>query len=152
MEAAPPAEIVDRATLTAVVRRALDDDTAQLDAWQVEPLRRPAGSGFTAGVYRVAGTAQIGTDARGWSLVLKRVSRQPGTDAYDDPAGTPYWRREACAYESGLLDALPTDGIVAPRCFGVVERAGGTVELWLEDVPDTSSARWPAALYQRTAR
>jgi hypothetical protein len=39
-----------------------------------------------------------------------------------------YWRREACAYESALNAPFG-----APACRAVVERADGSIALWLED-------------------
>lgn len=81
----------------------------------------------TAGVWLV----RVGDDA----AVLKLVHLDSGGHERwpaAAEAGHPYyWRREVCAYESGLLDRLP-GGVRAPRCRGRFERADGSVALWLE--------------------
>jgi hypothetical protein len=64
----------------------------------------------------------------------------------NNPSGHHYWKREALLYESGLLDDLPT-GLMAPRCFGVVEQPDGEYWLSLEEVNDDVGARWPLAHY-----
>jgi Phosphotransferase enzyme family len=54
----------------------------------------------------------------GWS----GDSRWPAAPGVEHPY---YWRREALAYESGLL-------YDAPRCRAVVDRADGTTAIWLD--------------------
>jgi len=84
----------------------------------------------TVGVWRV----QAGDD----SAVLKVVAQVEAEDsrwpAAPEPEHPYYWRREPLVYESGLLGRLAA-GLRAPRCRAVVERADGSVALWLEDVP-----------------
>ena len=82
----------------------------------------------TAGVWHVV--------ARDDSAVLKLLHLERGESrwpAEPNEADPYFWRREALAYTSGLLNGsvLPR----APSCRGVFERADGTVALWLEDVP-----------------
>ena len=62
-----------------------------------------------------------------------------------------YWKREAMAYRSGLLDDLP-GGIAAPRCLGVEELADGIVRLWLEDVAPANDVPWSLDRYALAAR
>jgi hypothetical protein len=81
-----------------------------------------------------------------WSLILKVLYSHAG----GDPAGSHYWRREADAYQSGLLKALP-GGLAAPRCFGVSEQSDGSFWLWLEDVKDEVDD-WPLGRYGLAAR
>ena len=94
----------------------------------------------TAGLWHV--TAQSD------SAVLKVIveggagSRWPSSP---DPAQPYYWRREACVYESGVAAAFGT-----PACRAVVERADGSVALWLEDVPEV--AAWTPELLGEVAR
>lgn len=152
MDATRPAHSSDWGAVMAVMRRVIGDDAATLREWRSDPIRVAAGSGFTAGVYRVSGTASAGGNIKSWSAVCKVVRRPAGADAYDDPAGTPYWRREACVYESGLLADMPAGGISAPRCVTVVARDEDTTEIWLEDLPNVAPSPWPPALYRRTAR
>ena len=40
----------------------------------------------------------------------------------DDRRHFGYWKREAEAYQGGLLDCLP-QGLAAPACYGVTETA-----------------------------
>jgi Phosphotransferase enzyme family len=62
-----------------------------------------------------------------------------------DPAHPYYWRREVCAYESGLAARFG-----APAVRAVVERADGSVALWLEDVREVE--RWTPELLGEVAR
>jgi aminoglycoside phosphotransferase (APT) family kinase protein len=107
----------------------------------------------TGGVYRVTGTAALRGRTAAWSMVLKVLVPLPA------PAGPGAgWRREADAYASGLLAALPS-GLAAPRCFGI-EEAGAdepqaaTVRLWLEDlaVGGTHGPPFTPAQYRQLGR
>jgi hypothetical protein len=66
------------------------------------------------------------------------VAQQPSADSQWPAAAEPghpyYWKREPLVYESGLLDRL-AGGLRAPACRAVVDRADGSVAIWLEDVP-----------------
>jgi len=72
------------------------------------------------------------------SAVVKVVAlggkHHPRWPAAADEEHPYYWRREALAYESGLLERLV--GLRTPRCRGVFERPDGSVAIWLEDVPE----------------
>lgn len=72
------------------------------------------------------------------SAVLKVIAlggkHHPRWPVAADESHPYYWRREACVYESGLLDRLA--GLHAPECRGVFERTDGSVAVWLEDVPE----------------
>ncbi|MGI8553559.1 MAG: hypothetical protein ACR2PL_22655 [Dehalococcoidia bacterium] len=139
------------AMLPEVVRQALREPGAEIESWSCDPIHMPVRSGFTAGLYRVSGLAHLIGQQALWSVVLKVIHRPDGTTAYDDPRGTPYWRREACAYESGLLDNLP-GGLAAPRCFAVMARPDQTVFVWLEEIADHFGDRWPLDWYGVAAR
>jgi Phosphotransferase enzyme family len=98
----------------------------------------------TAGVWLV----RTGSDA----AVLKLVHHDPNGSrrwpADADSSHPYYWRREACVYESGLLERLP-GGVRGPRCRGICERPDGSIALWLEALPEPpSSIEW----YGRAAR
>jgi hypothetical protein len=83
-----------------------------------------------------------------WSLILKTlcpVGDNANVSAWD------YFKREADAYQSELLDDLP-GGLVAPRCFGVVEHPDDTCWIWLEDVKDEIGSQWPLEHYGVAAR
>lgn len=98
----------------------------------------------TAGVWLV----RTGSD----SAVLKLVHHdEEGSRRWPAAAETAhpyYWRREACVYESKLLEQLP-GGVRGPKCRGLFERLDGSVALWLEALPEPpSSLEW----YGRAAR
>ncbi len=146
---------LERELLTAPVRAALRRPTAAVLDWRLEAIYHPV-IASTGGVYRVAGTARDHEGVVPWSLVLKVVRAPDGASAAgapppppDDPRGRSYWEREVFAYRTGLLDDLP-GGLVAPRCYGTLDRPGG-VGLWLEDV-DADRAPWQPARFRAVAR
>jgi hypothetical protein len=144
---------VDAAVLAPIVGAALGRDVARVGSWRVERIGggAPRASG---GIFRFVGTALEGVEEVGWSVVLKAVTRgdherRTEGDA-SDPRNLHYAPREWLAFASGLLEELP--GLAAPRCFGAEEREDGGCWLWLEDVPEAGSARWPIGRYARAAR
>jgi len=54
----------------------------------------------------VPATAQAGDGIHHWSMILKMASGASPTAGHE-PGARNYWRREAVAYQSGLLGALP---------------------------------------------
>lgn len=99
-------------------------------AEEVESLR-PRSFSSTVGVWRVrhSGRAAVLKLIRLGAAPLPRWPSEP------DPADPYYWRREALAYESGVLGRL--DGVRAPELLGTFEREDGSVAIWLEDVPES---------------
>jgi hypothetical protein len=151
-ESASLSVALDPAVLTRVVRMALASDTAEVERWQVRPAGASRGAA-TAGVYRVSGIAYDHGTPAAWAVMLKVIrpaaaAFNPAVRAMDHPI---YWKREVLAYASGLLDDLP-GGIAAPRCFAVEERADESCWLWLEEILDDFSARWPLLQYAQAAR
>jgi hypothetical protein len=69
----------------------------------------------------------------------------------DDPSDWDYWKREALAYEAGLLVDL-ADGFVAPRCYGIRDLGQDHVAIWLEDIVGSGPSRWPLERYGLAAR
>jgi hypothetical protein len=136
---------VDRATLTPLVRQALDRKQAEVTAWAYKPIYGGAGTGGS--IYRFSGVARDGHEEIPWSLILKAIRAIPQRRS---PSSFGYWRREPEAYRSGLLYDLP-GGVTAPRCYGVVECAGDACWLWLEEVEDRFGA-WPTEQYGVVAR
>jgi hypothetical protein len=146
-------QVLAHTPLTTVVRRALDDAGAEVEAWNATRIHGGIGAAG-GGVYRFIGTARSARAVRPawvrpWSLVLK-VLQAP-------TAGTTYaafavegWNREVLTYQSGLLAALPA-GLAAPRCF-VIGKQSGLVWRWLEDVVDQVGPRWPIARFALAAR
>lgn len=146
--------------LTDIVRRATGHEDAMVDTWQIDPLGYDCTSPVSAGVYRLTGAARSAGQTVPWALVLK-VLRSPAgrvmpnghsipRDAPDDPTVFGYWKREALAYQSGLLDELP-GALVAPRCYKVDQHADGTIWLWLEGVTE-AGACWTPDRYELAAR
>jgi hypothetical protein len=144
-QAARLAEI-DRATLTSLVRKALNSSTVEVIDWDYEQICGGAGAG--SAIYRFAGQGRDQGQEMPWSLILKTVC--PGEDNVHISAWN-YYKREADAYRSGWLDNLP-GGLAAPRSFGVVEHPDGTCWIWLEDLTDTIGAHWPLEHYRVVAR
>jgi hypothetical protein len=83
----------------------------------------------TVGVWRVS----AGDD----SAILKVVAQvdAPGSrwPAAPEPEHPYYWKREPLVYGSGLLGRL-AGGLRPPEPRALVDRADGSVALWLEDV------------------
>ncbi|MGZ4382822.1 MAG: hypothetical protein ACXVZN_09485 [Gaiellaceae bacterium] len=70
----------------------------------------------------------------------------PAEPRPEDPM---WWRREADAYESGLL---PDGKLRAVRCEQVLERADGSVALVLEDLRGLPATDWPLERFGPAAR
>ncbi|MGW2521742.1 aminoglycoside phosphotransferase [Streptomyces sp. NPDC001617] len=103
-----------------------------------EPLVHNPKNGVTAGVWRVSGGGRTAV-----LKVLTRTKEATGRwAATDDPRHWNYWRREADAYESGLVRVWERYGVRAPRLLACVERADGDVALWLEDVRGEPGTSW----------
>jgi hypothetical protein len=142
-------EVLAHTSLNAVVRRALDDAGAEVEAWDATRIHGGVGAA-SGGVYRFSGTARSARgSARPWSLVLKVLQAPTAGMTYASIA-VDGWNREVMTYQSGLLAALPA-GLAAPRCFDIGEHAG-LVWLWLEDVADQVGPRWPVARFALAAR
>ncbi len=152
---------LDRETLTPPVRCALGDRVAELLDWRQETLVYIVQSPIAGGVSRVTGSARTRGAVVPWSLVLK-IARAPEGRSWPDgrvappgwgmePSHAQYWRREAEAYRSGLLDDLP-EGIVAPRCYGVAAQGDDALRLWLETIEAIEPGPWPLARYGDAAR
>jgi Phosphotransferase enzyme family len=99
----------------------------------------------TIGIWRVA----TDSDSAVLKVVGERPDGHPRWPASRDQSHPYYWRREALAYTSGLLDRLG-GGLRAPACRAAVERPDGSVALWLEDVPEPSE--WTPGMLGGVAR
>jgi len=140
----PQLNAIDKATLTPLVRSALNSATIGVTRWGYEQLH----GGFSGGtIYRFLGEGRDQGRTMRWSLILKIL--RPVRGGIDRSAGN--YRREADAYQSGWLDDLP-GSLVAPRCYGVTDHPDGTCWIWLEDITDVFGARWPLEHYGVVAR
>jgi hypothetical protein len=137
---------VNLAVLTPLVCRALRADEVEV----LEGSCQPVGGGFgeSLGIYRFEGQARTPDGLVPWFLILKALGA--AATASKAPASLDYWKREALVYQSGLLDNLPW-GLVAPRCFGVVEQAEDEVWIWLESIVDADPI-WSLDRYGLAAR
>lgn len=140
---------LERGRVERIARQALGSETAQVEGWRVEVVEAGMGAA-TSGIYRLAGRAREGGAQVPWSAMLKVVSldTRGARAAVEDEAHPLYWKREALAYKSGLLNDLP-GGVRAPRCYGVEEIDEFTNWLWLEEVKDTGT--WGLEQYARAA-
>ncbi len=144
---------IDRTLLTPLVRRMLQQETISVVDWIYEPVSGgfSQATGHSHGIYRFRGTVRMqDTSTNSWSLILKATQR-PSALEQEVPTHSEYWKREAFAYQSGLLDALP-GGIRAPHCFGVVEYPPSEWWIWLEDIPVTTDTAWQFDDYGVAAR
>jgi hypothetical protein len=146
MRSADPLHTLERSAITPLVRRAMHSPTLEVSDWSVYPIHSGDGEGL--GVYRFVGTGEDRGRPVGWSLILKTFGAPPEGG---EEADWNYWKREAMAYRSGLLDDLP-GGIAAPRCLAVDESAEGIVRLWLEDVAPANDEPWALDRYALAAR
>ncbi len=140
---------------TKVARSIAGDDQARVIDWTIETVGGGATEeiGLSGGIRRVSGTMESRGHIAEWSAILKilkdtRVIVGETETVRDDPSGVLYWRREADAYASGLLDDLG-DGLAAPRCWGIDE-GDGRIEIWLEDLHD-DPAPWTIDRYRLAA-
>jgi hypothetical protein len=119
-------------------------DDAEVIDWKNEVLH---GANFNSKTYRFSGSACSRGETLAWSLILKTIC---SPDGKDDPTSLDYWKREALAYQSGLLDNLP-GGLRTPRCFKIVEQPDLEVWLWLEEIIDEGQASWSLDKYGKIA-
>jgi hypothetical protein len=145
-----PLQSIDNATLTPIVRQALGSKTAEVTSWHAQQVHGGGSFGTAGGsaIHRISGHGRDHPYAVDWSLIVKVL--HPPADR-GRPTDFNYWRREACAYESGFLDDLP-GGLAAPRCFGVIDQPDGACWIWMEDVKDDLGTQWPLEHYGLVAR
>jgi Phosphotransferase enzyme family len=115
---------------------------------RIERLPHAAVASATAGLWRVRIADR--------SAIVKLLAHTPDGGSPNwrsgkDEAHWYYWRREAEAYRSGLLDGLG-GGLRAPRCDLVADRDDDTVALWLEDLPGAPASSWSVDRYHAAAR
>jgi hypothetical protein len=139
-------DAIDQATLTPLVQSALGSKTVEVVNWECEQLH--GGIGLGTAIYRFSGEGHDRGQKVPWSLILKTLC--PAEDNANVSAWN-YYKREADAYQSGLLDDLP-GGLAAPRCFGVTEHPDGTCWIWLEDVAEEIGSHWPLEHFGVVAR
>ena len=151
-------------TVANVVRRALGRPAARLvSVGPPQPLTDLAAvtNPMSGGVFRLRGVAVDRGEEMPWSVILKVLRSPAGWIAPDGAVVTPemaedgtsfnYWRREALAFQTGLLAELPP-GVAAPRCLDICERGQDQVWLWLEDLASEVPVEWDLERYALAAR
>ncbi|MGH9227396.1 MAG: phosphotransferase [Acidimicrobiales bacterium] len=118
------------------------------DPLTIEPLPHAAVASATAGLWRVRVARR--------STIVKLLAHAPDGGSPNWRSGRDerhwyYWRREAEAYRSGLLDGLG-GGLRAPRWDLVADRDDGSIALWLEDLRGDPASSWSVDRYQTAAR
>lgn len=142
-----PGEEISKTHLNDVVRKALDRPSLQVIDWKVQPLH--GGVEWDSTVHRFQGQARDGGEMVPWSLILKAVKSAKKSI---DPGGIWYWKREALAYQSGLLHHLPGGNVTAPSCYQVEERSEDSLWLWMEDIREDIQSPWSIEQYALAAR
>ena len=142
-----PGEEISKTYLNDLVRKALDRPSLQIIDWKAQPLH--GGVEWDSAVYRFQGQARDGGEMVPWSLILKVVK---STKKSTDPGGIWYWKREALAYQSGLLHHLPGGNVTAPGCYQVEERSEDSLWLWMEDIREDIASPWSIEQYALAAR
>ena len=148
--------VVGERTLTNIVQQAFQRPNAVLESWQSQAIDYRMINHVTAGLYRISGTSMDCQGSHSWSLILKILQHNPEEGASkfgssDDPTHWNYWRREASAYCSNLLQHLPV-GCGVPRCYAVSEETPTTLWLWLEDIQGIPAKHWSLQRFQLAAQ
>ncbi len=146
MSSVAPGPSVDRLRLASLARDLTGVAALDLDEWSLEAIH--SGAGESLGLYRVAGSGHDGPEQLQWALILKVLAP---TESSLIESSWNFWRREADAYRSGVLEDLTGD-LVAPRCLGVDEQPDGSLWVWLEEVVDELRLGWPLERYALAAR
>jgi hypothetical protein len=141
-----PAVQIDPAHLSSLVQVAFHNPRLQISDWQIQRLY--GGYQFSNRLYRLQGHAVDASSSQKWSLVLKIIRPDAGSD---DPGCYNYWKHEVLVYESGLLNDL-NGPLLAPRCYDICDQPDGSLWLYLEDVRQEGDPSWSLEKYVLIAR
>jgi hypothetical protein len=147
MQLSPQLLTLDR--VTRIVRTILSRPDAAILSWHSEPIVYASMGADSRGLFRLHGTAVSGGKQERWEVALK-VFRPLPDGSTDLPASDHYWKREALAYTSGLLDTLPQE-LAVPRCYDMEEREDGSLWLWLEWVQSPVPSPWSLSRFRLAA-
>lgn len=142
---------MDTNQLESIVSQALAEPITVTE-WGITLLGGLDSSPFAGGVYKVTGQAvNAANQTRDWRIVVKILRSPEGLtmpngititrDMAEDPHNFGFWRREALAAQSGLLDDLPA-GLRVPQCFGVTRISNTECWLWQEYLPADGDWTW----------
>lgn len=131
--------------LTPIVRQILGEDATPSDDLIATKFGRSAGTA-TAGIFRVAGSAQTKSAERPWSAVVKAlgVAEFQRTGVEDDPY------RELEVYRSGVFTDL-CGGVRTPYCYAIQSLENLDL-LWLEDLSTAPQPPWTDDQFIAAAR
>jgi hypothetical protein len=133
---------LEKSDLVKPVQQLLSDDTVDVLTWELKPLGS-SNNPINVGVFKVNGQASTQNAVVQWTMVLKIIQSPANVGMAwlgDDTNHWNYWRREAHVFETDFLVSVP-QVFVVPKCYGVVEKAGKVVWLWLEFI-DNSCEEW----------
>ncbi len=150
------ADLLDPDSLRDVVARVLDRPgltTDELRRVELVDADHRIDNMTTAGLHRVSGTLDDGTEWRAFAKVLHPATASPlmqyvPEDHHAAVMANLNWLDEPAVYRSGLAADLPV-GLRMPRLWHVVD-GDDRIVLWLEQLDATSS--WELDDYRRAAR
>ena len=134
-------------TLTPIVRKVVADDSAEVLDWSFSRLLGEAINPITAGIFKFSGNAQSHGRTIPWSMMLKVVQWVDFTgsplehDYINNPADWNYWKREALAYQSSILEKVQGD-LIPVKCFHTSEQTETSVWIWQEEVHEPNRSNW----------
>ncbi len=141
---------IDTDLLLEPVRACLGDAAAKI----VDVRAKPVAAGFSEseggglGTLRISGAAMTASGLQSFRMISKSLG-DDGTGS-NDPNEWNYWKREALAYASGVLDVLPP-GVSAPKCYGVTQDDLHRTTIFLEEITD-DHADWGLDQYGEAAQ
>jgi hypothetical protein len=142
---------VQRDHLQNLARQAARRPELEINDFSIDRLAGGTGEG-SQGIFCVSGNGNDQGETAAWSLILK-ILVPPGdlsARAVHFTDGFAYWKREAEALTSGLLEHL-TPGLSAPICYEVADQPDGSVWLWMEEVEKVQTA-WTVSRFAEVAR
>jgi hypothetical protein len=131
--------------LSPIVRQVLDDDQLLVLDREVSEFALTATNPTTRGLFRIGGTARKRDgETVSWLVVLKVIGDVDLIDTgySHEPRDWNYWKREALAFRSGLLDDS-TGPLWPVRSYAVEEVTADEVWIWLQACGDIhASPHW----------
>lgn len=127
--------------LTPIVRSLVDDDSAEVDSFEMKALKPGVGNPTSLGVYRVSGTAQAKGSAQSFSLVVKHLAEGNALLDASQPTHWNYFRREIVFFESEIAKRIPKS-IGFPKYLGQTAFEDGTFLFWNEDLGDLTKSKF----------
>ncbi|MFK0009673.1 phosphotransferase [Paenarthrobacter sp. NPDC090520] len=150
MDALGPAAL-DQGALAGIAAAALDAPSVELLSANASEITFPMFNMTTGGLWRVDGTARIGSaeDSAPFSVVVKLVQspllwggiEQVPPQMRRDMVRHYPWRTEAEVYASDLADAMPAGGRL-PKVYSIQDTDEQRTAMWMEDVTESPGAVW----------